>query len=67
MLAAIIRIAALFESPYEARPGKIRQLGDALEIEVIGVETEKAAKKTERKSELWKSSLWKETPVHAGC
>jgi len=54
MLAAIIRIAGLFEPPYETRPGKIRQLGEALEIEVIGVEAEKAAKKAERKSELWK-------------
>jgi CHAD domain-containing protein/inorganic triphosphatase YgiF len=53
MLAAIIRIAALFESPY-ARIGKIRQLGDAMEIEMIGVEIEKAAKKIERKNELWK-------------
>ncbi len=54
MLAALIRIADLFEFPYEARPGIIRQLGDALEIEVIGVDLEKAAKKAERKSELWK-------------
>ena len=59
MLAAIMRIADLFESPYEARPGMIRQLGDALEIEVIGVETKKAAKITERKSELWKSLFGK--------
>ena len=35
MLAAIIRIADLFES-LETRPGKIRQSGEALEIEVIG-------------------------------
>ena len=53
MLAAMIRIADLFESS-GIRPGKIRQLEDALEIEMIGVETEKAAKKPERKSELWK-------------
>lgn len=54
MLAAIIRIAGLFEPPYETRPGRIKQLGEALEIEMIGAETEKAAKKAERKSELWK-------------
>ena len=53
MLAAVIRIADLFESP-GIRPGKMRQLEDALEIEMIGVETEKAAKKAERRSELWK-------------
>ncbi len=53
MLAAIMRIADLFESP-GIRPGKIRQLEDALEIEMVGVETEKAVKKVERKSELWK-------------
>jgi CHAD domain-containing protein/inorganic triphosphatase YgiF len=54
MLAALMRVADLFEFPYEARPGIIRQLGDSLEIGVIGVELEKAAKKTERKSKLWK-------------
>ncbi len=53
MLAAIIRIADLFES-LEAYPGKIKQLGDDVEIEIIGIETEKAAKKAEKKSELWK-------------
>lgn len=53
MLAAIMRIADLFESP-GIRPGKIRQLEDALEIEMVGIETEKAVKKVERKSELWK-------------
>ncbi|MGV8076879.1 MAG: CHAD domain-containing protein [Methanosarcina sp.] len=53
ILATILRIAALFESS-ETRPGKIRKSGENLDIEVIGVETEKAAKKAERKSELWK-------------
>lgn len=53
MLAAIMRIADLFESP-GIQPGKIRQLEDALEIEIVGIETEKAVKKVERKSELWK-------------
>jgi CHAD domain-containing protein len=48
-----MRIAGIFELQYEARPGIIRQLGDTFEIEVIGVELEKAAKKAERKSELW--------------
>ncbi len=53
MLAAVIRIADHLESS-GIRPGNIRQLEDALEIEIIGVETEKAAKKIERESELWK-------------
>jgi CHAD domain-containing protein len=54
MLAAIISIADLFESS-ETRPGKTRKLEDALEIEIVGVVTEKAAKKFETKSKLWKS------------
>ena len=54
MLAAIMPIADLFES-LEIRPGKIRQLEDALEIEIIGSITEKAAIKFETKSKLWKS------------
>jgi CHAD domain-containing protein/inorganic triphosphatase YgiF len=54
MLAALMRVANLFEFPYEARPGVIRQLGDDLEIEVIGIDLDKAAKKTRRVSELWK-------------
>jgi CHAD domain-containing protein/inorganic triphosphatase YgiF len=54
MLAAIMSIADLFESS-ETRPGKIRQLEDALEIEIVGTVTEKAAKKFETKSKLWKS------------
>jgi CHAD domain-containing protein/inorganic triphosphatase YgiF len=53
MLATLIRISDLFEFLYEARPGMIRQLGDDLEIEVMRVKLEKAAKKVERKSELW--------------
>ncbi len=53
MLAALMRIASIFELQYAARPGIIRQLGDTFEIEVIGVELEKAAKKAERKSKLW--------------
>ena len=60
MLAAILRIANFFERPKETRPGMIRQLGNALEIEVIGTEVEKAAKKPEKKSELWKSLFEKE-------
>ena len=54
MLAAIMPIADLFES-LGIRPGKIRQLEDALEIEIIGSITEKAAIKFETKSKLWKS------------
>lgn len=54
MLATLMRVVDLFEFPYEARPGNIRQLGDDLEIEVIGVDLEKVAKKAERKSKLWK-------------
>jgi len=54
MLAAIMSIADLFETS-ETRPGKIRKLEDALEIEIIGAVTEKAAKKFETKSKFWKS------------
>lgn len=53
MLAAIMRITDLFSS-YKARPGIIRQFGDGFEIEVIGVELEKAGKKAEKRTELWK-------------
>jgi len=54
MLAAIMSIADLFGS-LEIRPGKTRQLEDALEIEIIGTVTEKATKKFETKSKLWKA------------
>jgi inorganic triphosphatase YgiF len=54
MLVAIMSIADLFGS-LGIRPGKIRQLEDALEIEIIGSITEKAAIKFETKSKLWKS------------
>lgn len=54
MLAAIMSIADLFES-LEIRPGKIRRLENALEIEITGAITEKAAKKFEIQSKLWKS------------
>lgn len=60
MLTALIRIANLFEFSYESRPGMTRQIGDALEIEVIGIELEKAAKRAEGKSELWKSLFGRE-------
>ncbi|RXA21194.1 CHAD domain-containing protein [Methanosarcina sp. MSH10X1] len=54
MLAAITSIADLFEAS-GTRPGKIKQLEDALEIEIIGALNEKAAKKFETKSKLWKT------------
>lgn len=54
MLAALMRVADLFEFPYEARPGIIKQRGDDFEIEVIGVDLDKYSKKAKRKSELWK-------------
>ncbi|MDP4228291.1 MAG: CYTH domain-containing protein, partial [Bacteroidota bacterium] len=53
ILAAIISIANLFESS-ETRPGKTRQFEDVLEIEIIGDLTEKAVKRFETKSKLWK-------------
>ncbi len=53
MLAAILSIADLFEAS-GTRPGKIRRLDDALEIEVTGNLTEKAAKKFETRSKFWK-------------
>lgn len=53
-LAAIMSIADLFVS-LETRPGKTRPLENAMEIEIIGAVTEKAAKKFETKSKLWKS------------
>jgi hypothetical protein len=34
-------------------PGRIRQVEGALEIEIFGQNTGKAAKKAEQKSELW--------------
>jgi CHAD domain-containing protein/inorganic triphosphatase YgiF len=52
-LTAILRIGDLFDSP-EIRPGKIREFGETLEIELVGVQTEKTIKKAEKKSELWK-------------
>lgn len=58
-LAAIIRIANLFESP-GIRPGKVTQLEDLMEIEIIGEETEKAVKKAERKNKLWKCLFGRE-------
>jgi CHAD domain-containing protein len=54
MLAALMRVANLFEFPYEARPGIIRQRGDDFEIEVIGFDLDKNSKKAKRKSKLWK-------------
>ncbi len=54
MLSAIMSIADLFESS-KTQPGKSRQLKNTLEIEIIGTVTEKAAKKFEAKSKLWKS------------
>ncbi len=60
MLAALLRIVNLFEYSFEARPGMIRQIGDVLEIEVIGVELEKVTKKAEGKSEFWKSLFGRE-------
>ena len=54
MLAAIMSIVNLFEAS-GVRPGKIRQLEGALEIEIIGTVTEKAAKKFEAKSKFWKT------------
>lgn len=53
VLAAIMSIATLLEAS-DARPIKTRQLKDALEIEITGTITEKAAKKFEAKSKFWK-------------
>lgn len=53
MLAAIMSIAILFEAS-DARPGKARQFEDTLEIEITGTITEKAAKKFEARSKLWR-------------
>ncbi|WP_292389129.1 CHAD domain-containing protein [Methanosarcina sp. UBA5] len=53
MLAAIMSIADLFQS-LEIRPRKAKQLENSLEIEITGSVTEKAAKKFEAQSKLWK-------------
>jgi CHAD domain-containing protein/inorganic triphosphatase YgiF len=63
VLAAFIRIADLLETQASpVRPGKIRQLEDALEIELIGPDAEKAGKKAAKRSELWEylfgTKLW---------
>jgi len=63
VLAAFIRIADLLETQNSpVRPGRIRQLEDALEIELIGPDSEKAGKKAEKRSELWEylfgTKLW---------
>ncbi len=53
ILSAIMSIADLLES-LEIRSRKARKLENALEIEIIGSPTEKAAKKFEAQSKLWK-------------
>ncbi len=63
VLAAFIRIADLLESQESpVLPGRIRQLEDALEIELLGHDAEKAGKKAEKRSELWEylfgTKLW---------
>ncbi|HWQ50070.1 MAG TPA: CYTH domain-containing protein [Methanosarcina sp.] len=54
MLATIMSIANLFEF-LEIQPEKIRSLENALEIEIAGTVTEKASRKFEAQSKLWKS------------
>ncbi len=74
VLAAFVRIADLLETQNSpVRPGRIRQLEDALEIELIGPDSEKAGKKAEKRSELWEylfgTKLWftpMEQPHEAG-
>ncbi|AKB26648.1 hypothetical protein MSMTP_3179 [Methanosarcina sp. MTP4] len=63
VLAAFVRIADLLETQASpVRPGRIRQLEDALEIELIGTDAEKAGKKAAKRSELWEylfgTKLW---------
>ncbi len=74
VLAAFVRIADLLETQVSpVRLGRIRQLEDALEIELIGPDAEKAGKKAEKRSELWEYlfgiKLWftpTEQPHEAG-
>lgn len=54
ILSTIMSIADLLES-LEIRPRKARKLENTLEIETIGSPAEKAAKKFEAQSKLWKS------------
>ena len=63
VLAAFVRIADLLETQASpVRPARIRQLEDALEIELIGPDAEKAGKKAAKRSELWEylfgTKLW---------
>lgn len=54
MLAAIMSIADLFES-LKIQPGKIRSLENSLELGIAGTVAEKASRKFEVQSKLWKS------------
>ena len=53
-LATFLRIASTLETEDQRHlPCRFRQLDGAVEIELIGPDAEKAAKKAEKKSELW--------------
>lgn len=54
-LTAFLRIASSLESENQmSLPCRFRQLERAVEIELIGPDAEKTAKRAEKKSELWK-------------
>jgi CHAD domain-containing protein len=53
-IAAILKTAGVFDTLEEVQLGEVRDIDNAVEIEIIEEVDEKLLKKAEKKSELWK-------------